>query len=235
MGYFLAGGLRIRALEDLTEDAERAEFVGVAHTEKYHISRAAKFGLVIGYLVNSPIFNFFITKLTGGIQSASKQHMRHLMEKQISFGLLPGGIEEATLLRHGENAIFIRNRKGFIKYCLQYGYEIKPMYTFGECETYRNLFYTSTNSVVKKLKQWFNQKKIAILFPVGPYWWSIFLPYSNTGIHSIIGNSRCEKIENPTQEQIDEVHQWYIEEIVGIFNRNKWRFGYADDVQLKVL
>lgn len=39
---------------------------------------------------------------------------------------------QATLNTKSENRIFIKNRKGFIKYALEYGTSIYPTFTFGE-------------------------------------------------------------------------------------------------------
>lgn len=35
-----------------------------------------------------------------------------------------------------ENILYLRNRKGFIKYALKYNYKIQPVFTFGENKTY---------------------------------------------------------------------------------------------------
>eukprot|EP00483_Globobulimina_turgida_P006580 UN06590 len=212
---------------------------------KYKL-KIPKRGLAVAYLCKAPIFNFFFTKLTGCVLPADNNSMKSLMSKGVSFGLLPGGINEATLFSYGENVIYIKQRKGFIKYCLKYGYELWPSYVFGECESYKNIFATSTNSWIGKLKQWLNQKKVPTVFPIGPYWYSPFLPRSDIGLHAIFSAniySDCvqNKIDNqdqdqdPTQEQIDKCHKWYMQEVIALFERNKWRFGYSDDVKLKVL
>ena len=56
---------------------------------------------------------------------------RETMKKQMSQGktlsMLPGGYDEASLCKMGEERIFIRDRKGFIKYALQFGYDIRPV------------------------------------------------------------------------------------------------------------
>lgn len=49
---------------------------------------------------------------------------------------MPGGFEEATLTSNSEQRIYIKSRKGFIKYALKYGYTIYPSYIFGETRNY---------------------------------------------------------------------------------------------------
>ena len=155
------------------------------------------------------------------------------MKQGISFRIYPGGFFEASRHKKDENCVYIKNRKGLIKYCLEYGYEIYPVYVFGECQTY----YNYNDWIGTKYKDWMNNHQLPTIFAMGPYWYcSPLLPYSNTGIHIIYGgNTYYEKIENPTKEKIDSVHKWYMEEMNNLFERNKWRFGYDDSVKLKIL
>ena len=48
----------------------------------------------------------------------------------------PGGFEDATLHAKGLERTMMRPRKGLIKYALQHGYAVTPVYTFGESDTY---------------------------------------------------------------------------------------------------
>ena len=237
LSYFLCSGVRFRAIEDTSDEVVEREFVGPWSQHGNAKQRMPRPGLAVGYLVHAPIFNLFFTKLTGTLISASKRNMKRFMTTQTSLGLLPGGFNEATLLRRGHNVVYVRNRKGFLKYCLHYGYELVPVYYFGECATFRNLLGdTSEGSLLAKLKKWLNARDIPTVFPVGPHWFCPFLPYRDIGLHAVFGsNTRCDKVENPTEQQIDEYHQWYMDELVGIFERNKWRFGYADDVRLELV
>lgn len=41
--------------------------------------------------------------------------------------MVPGGYEEATLTTPKELRVYIKERKGFIKYALKYGYTIRPV------------------------------------------------------------------------------------------------------------
>lgn len=55
-----------------------------------------------------------------------------MCEKGENFGLIPGGFEEATLNTTKENRLYLKKRKGFMKYALKYGYKIYPSFVFGE-------------------------------------------------------------------------------------------------------
>ena len=53
--------------------------------------------------------------------------------------MLPGGFEQATITCIKENRVYIKSRKGFIKYALQHGYFVYPTYSFNENKLYWTL------------------------------------------------------------------------------------------------
>lgn len=57
--------------------------------------------------------------------SVKKETFVELMRKKQNIGFLPGGFEDATLYRHGKHRVFIKNRFGFIKLALQFGYKVR--------------------------------------------------------------------------------------------------------------
>mmetsp|Transcript_19297 Transcript_19297/g.53799 ORF Transcript_19297/g.53799 Transcript_19297/m.53799 type:complete len:114 (+) Transcript_19297:940-1281(+) len=69
----------------------------------------------------------------------SARAMKSKMRRNENIALLPGGFQEATLYTYGKHLVYIKRRKGFIKYALQYGYKVYPCYTFGEERTYLQL------------------------------------------------------------------------------------------------
>ena len=88
----------------------------------------------------SPFFRLF-SRVTGNPASADKANMQALMRKGRHLALIPGGFEEATLTINSPTVerVYIKNRKGFIKLCLQQGYQVRPVYSFGEVEAYDNV------------------------------------------------------------------------------------------------
>lgn len=65
------------------------------------------------------------------------------MKEEKNIYLIPGGFECSTITSYGVDRAFIKNRKGFIKYALEYGYTVHPCYCFGENKIYKgfSLFY----------------------------------------------------------------------------------------------
>jgi len=72
-----------------------------------------------------------------GMVSVNADSLKHWMAKGTNVALLPGGFEEATLTTPKENRIFIKHRKGFIKYAMRYGYRVYPVFVFGENKMYK--------------------------------------------------------------------------------------------------
>merc|ERR1719414_1120981 len=58
------------------------------------------------------------------------------MSSNTNICLVPGGFEDATAMRFNKDVTVLRKRTGFIKYALQYGYRVYPIYTFGESTTH---------------------------------------------------------------------------------------------------
>ena len=55
--------------------------------------------------------------------------------------------------RYGEESVYIKKRKGFIKYALRYGYRVHPVYSFGENDTYYTFhWFPKTRMMLNKYK-----------------------------------------------------------------------------------
>lgn len=82
----------------------------------------------------TPIMGLLL-KMSGMI-TVNADSLKNVMKKGNNIELLPGGFEEATLSTSKENRIFIKERKGFIKYAMRYGYKVYPSFVFGENKMY---------------------------------------------------------------------------------------------------
>lgn len=161
------------------------------------------------------------------------------MENNESFGLLPGGFYEAAKFEYGKDFIYVKDKKGFIKYALRFGYQIVPAYTFGESKTYRNLmrYLSDKYEIADKIITWLTKHNMPAVFFFGGYpLLNPLLPYSKgVGLHTIHGKAiDIPKIEKPTQNDINKYHKIYIDTLKQLFDRNKYRFG-MNDVELVVM
>jgi 2-acylglycerol O-acyltransferase 2 len=157
------------------------------------------------------------------IEAATGERIRQAMERGDSLSILPGGFQDATVMEYGKHRTVMKKRKGFVKYCLQYGYRMAPVYTFGETEAY------STFTGCLKFRLWLNKFGVpAVAFFGNP----VFPLFPKTGpMLTYIGTPvELPKIENPTAEDVDHWHGRYLEALTALFNKYKAEAGYPDAV-----
>lgn len=170
-----------------------------------------------------PFIRSFL-QLTGCVTPAARESFKELLKSRIPFGLLPGGSEEIILNIKGRERIYLKKRKGFVKYSLQEGYTLVPGYAFGETDTY----WTPSFPLAEGFRFWL-MKVTKIIIPCTWGFFSPYLPLYNTSLDTVWGKPiKLPRIERPSQEDIDHWHSVYIDHIKGVFDRNKARFGYGD-------
>jgi len=178
-------------------------------------------------LYNSPFFRL-TTNLIGKPAPASKECMLRYMRKGRPIALLPGGFEEATISAHGVNRIYLKHRKGFVKYSLQNGYSLTPAYVFGECDTYHNL------QGLWKLRLWLNSHSIPGIAPIG-FLGLPLVPDPRAHLRSVVGPPvELPKIASPTKADIDEHHGRYLTALEALFDRHKVAQGFSEDTKLEI-
>mmetsp|Transcript_27001 Transcript_27001/g.55632 ORF Transcript_27001/g.55632 Transcript_27001/m.55632 type:complete len:382 (-) Transcript_27001:105-1250(-) len=190
-----------------------------------------KFHEVVGhcnYLIDPTLRNkgllakFFLDAFEGphgAIRDTRATTIQNLMEKGESISMTPGAYQEATCFSHGFERVALRQRKGFVKYCLRYGYRLHPVYTFGESETYFTL------GGFDKLRLWLNGKGI----PTVCFWglpWCPLLPRRHVKLLTFVGPAlELPKVSEPSTQQVDEWHGKYMEALRELFDRHKAEAG----------
>jgi hypothetical protein len=148
-----------------------------------------------------------------GVEGVDNKTFERLMKEGKNLSFLPGGFEEATLTTNHRERVYIKNRKGFVKFALKYGYSIYPCYTFGE----NNLFRTFTP--FEKFRLMLNKIKIPGTFFISKY---LCLPSNEVDLFTVVGRPiELPKIEKPTSEDVERYHDLYIKELVDVFDRHK--------------
>lgn len=79
---------------------------------------------------------------------------------------IPGGFEEATLTSEKEYRLYLKQRKGFIKFALEFGYKVHPTFIFNENKCFK------TSDLFMNYRIMLNRIK----FP-GTLFWSKYLIY----------------------------------------------------------
>lgn len=181
--------------------------------------------LVANALMKLPFVSDMLSWLGGG--PASKEYMISSMARNENIGFLPGGFEEATLFENGKHVVYIQNRKGFMKYALQHGYKVYPVYTFGEEMTYTTIKFASN-----EFRLWLNKHHIPAVLFCG-YWWCFFLPIAKVDLTTVIGEPMVlPTIKEPSMEQVEEYHAAYVTALTALFERNKEKYAYDKEAVL---
>jgi 2-acylglycerol O-acyltransferase 2 len=137
------------------------------------------------------------------------------MEKNANLILVPGGFEELSLTSYKSYSLFLEERKGFIKYALEYGYKIIPTFTFNENKVYKPV------EGMESVKRFFSKIKLA----PGTLFYSKFLmvyPDPDQEIITIIGKPiELPQIQNPIQEIVDHYHRVFLQETLNLYYKYK--------------
>jgi hypothetical protein len=155
-----------------------------------------------------------------GVNGVNNKNFKDLMNQSKNIIFIPGGFEEATLTRHGDERVYINERKGFIKYALEYGYKVHPCYTFNENKIFNTINY------FEGFRLFLNKLKIP-----GTIFYSKFLIFPNTDIDlfTVLGKGiQFPQIKQPTKEEVNKYHQIYLNELQNLFKRYQSFFNAKD-------
>ncbi len=191
--------------------------------------------------------NFFgpITRehnLLYGINVASRKSLSYILNnrgKCKSTGqvcvLIVGGVEEVLNVHPNTYILTIKNRKGFAKAALESGASLVPVFSFGENDLYQTYTYVEgsfVRNIQEKLKKWttYGFPVIAgrgiLNYTFGP------LPHRRP-INVVVGKPiDVVKCENPTTEQVDRLHEIYINELIALFEQHKSKYIQDETVNL---
>uniref|UniRef100_G3T704 Acyltransferase n=1 Tax=Loxodonta africana TaxID=9785 RepID=G3T704_LOXAF len=201
-----------------------------------------------GYLFPGPIHHYSPCPLTPhltlfplspGLVASDKESVDHLLSRKEGGNLLAiivGGSKESLDARPGAYRLLLRNRKGFIKLALMHGAALVPIFSFGENE----LFDQVNNPPGSWLRCVQNhlQKVMGFALPLfhgrGVFQYSFgLLPYRRP-ITTVVGKPiEVQKTLQPSQEEVDHLHQRYIKELCNLFEAHKLKFDIPIDQHLE--
>lgn len=101
------------------------------------------------------------------------------MSQGKNVALVPGGYEEATLTTFNQMRFYLKNRKGFIKYALKYGYTMRPVVCIGENKAFE------TFDGLKSFRLLMNKFKLPASFFINKKY--LFLVDPNIEVTTIFG------------------------------------------------
>lgn len=160
-----------------------------------------------------------------GNESVNNSRFLEDMKKGKNISLVPGGFEEATLTNYNADRLFIKERKGFIKYSLEYGYKVHPVFCFNENRLYRTL------NIFEDLRLFLNKFKIPGVLCIGGAFG--FLPSYNINRVTVYSSGiQFPLIKNPSKEEVNHYHSLYIKELEYIYHKYKNEFGGYESLEI---
>ena len=153
------------------------------------------------------------------VQEAMKRGDRSLI-------LVPGGYEEAVMTKTGFERLFLRNRLGFVKYAMRYGYSIKPVYAYGENDMYTTL------DVLPSVRDWLAGFKIPIVFFYGDAKVPILPLRNEAGLKLVVGAAvAVAHSSEPSLRQLRDAHSEYVEKVAELY----YRYNQNSDRPLEIV
>ena len=169
--------------------------------------------LVADALLSLPFISDFLR--WNKSESVGIRNMKRLLAQRRNVALLPGGFEEATLYAYGKHRVYLKRRKGFIKYALQHGYKIHPVYCFGEERTFYAFRWLTS------FRLWLCSFHLpAVLFCSRPL--LFFMPRTDVPLFTVVGPPlQLPRLESPSAEEVEKWHAAYVLALRALFDRHK--------------
>lgn len=193
--------------------------------------------LTLGGQYAFPFFrDYFMMSGACEVSKASMDYILSQKGKGNVIALITGGALEALNATPGNYKLVLKHRRGFVKIAMKHGASLCPVYAFGE-----NTLYTQVpnpeGSFLRKFQGWMTTV-CGFAPPVfhgrGAFNYTFgLLPYRRP-TNTVVGKPiDVEKNENPTREEVDELHQKYIDALVDLFETHKTKYGVDADSHLE--
>ncbi|KAJ3628316.1 hypothetical protein MTP99_015629 [Tenebrio molitor] len=159
--------------------------------------------------------------LSVGAVSVSAPSIKYLLNNEKGgniVSILIGGADESKYSKPGKYKIILNKRKGFVKMALQTGSPLVPVISFGETDVFDQLDFPGFGFLRDLVK---NTLQIGLVIPKGTY---LVCP-NRVRVSTVVGRPiDVEKTDNPTSEQIDKLHQEFVDGIKKLFEEYKGNY-----------
>mmetsp|Transcript_22835 Transcript_22835/g.46752 ORF Transcript_22835/g.46752 Transcript_22835/m.46752 type:complete len:214 (-) Transcript_22835:125-766(-) len=180
------------------------------------------FGATTDAAMRVPLLRQVLSWLSAG--SAHRDVLRKGLDDGKNLYLLPGGVSEIFTSQPGTHVIIAR-RAGLMKLALRTGACLVPMYVFGGTDFFDHLATSGG---------WLGRASRRLRAGFTLFWGQYYLPMPYPAkccmvmADPVILVPGGGKVENPTQEQIDELLERYLDATRRLFDQYKAQAGFAD-------
>jgi hypothetical protein len=134
------------------------------------------------------------------------------------------GISGMFQSHRDEERVVIRRRKNLIRHAIRSGSLLVPVYCFGHTQLYD--VWPGPGSLAERLSRWC---KVSFILGWGATWFP-WVPRKERLYVAIGEGIQCQPSVDPSQAQVDEVHEQFIKALVDLFNKHRHR---ADGVRVE--
>ncbi|PHJ23464.1 dgat2l1-prov protein [Cystoisospora suis] len=169
--------------------------------------------------MRTPFFRHILQLM--GFMSCSKHNIVNVLQsepKGKAVVLLVGGAREACLAEEGKNDLVLKKRRGFFEVALKTGASLVPMYSLGENDLYTVVKTPLSKELSERTMQIFGFS-CPIFFGRGVL--QLFLPLRVPTFTMIGDPIQCQRIENPTEQDIAKLRETYCKALQRVFQKVK--------------
>ena len=164
-----------------------------------------------------------------GAVDASRKSADYVLQQGLSVIVYPGGSKELfnTDPTSKKNKLVLKERKGFIKLAIRHGADLVPTFVFGEKSMY------SMWRPPRRLWKWLLK---VLRIPLIVFWgrFGTWMPYRKP-LAIVYGKPlEVQQEGNPSDEQVERLHQAFMESINTLFHEYRDRFGYHTEELLEI-
>lgn len=192
--------------------------------------------LMLPFWFRVPVYREYI--MCGGLVSCTKASLAHIVSRPEGGNvavIAVGGASEALDARPGALTLQVKNRKGFIKMALKHGAHLVPVFSFGENELYEQM-ENPKGSVLRSLQNRLLSivgMSLPLFHARGVFQYSFGLMPYRKPIHTVVGSPiPVESKPSPTNEDIESLHQLYLQRLTELFEKHKTKYGLGQDQHL---
>ncbi|RMC12035.1 hypothetical protein DUI87_11168 [Hirundo rustica rustica] len=176
-----------------------------------------------------------------GIISSDKESASYVLQKPEGGNLLViivGGAQEALDAHPGSFTLLLKNRKGFVRLAIQHGTPLVPAFSFGENDLFDQV-KNPKGSWLRRIQHRL-QQIMGISLPLfharGIFQYSFGpIPYRRP-ICTVVGKPiPVQKKHRPSEEEVDQVHQKYLNELSQLFEKHKAKYNVPEDSHLEFI
>lgn len=190
-------------------------------------------------LFRPPLFRDYV--MSSGMCNVTRDSCEYILTKKgpgNSIVIVVGGAAESLDAHPGTYTITLKPRKGFIKLSLKTGSSLIPVFAFGE----NDLFHQVKNPRGSMLRSIQDKIQRTVAFAPVMFWGRGIFQYTfgilphRRPLHVVVGAPiDVEKVEEPSSEQIQELHDKYEEALIKLFEDNKEKYGEDKDTHITIL